>query len=79
MDCGQLFYLIGQLFLYLCVFVYTGAVVLVNLLRSNSTRMGGYLGQLCVLICSRDLVFAKFQIPKEIIIAFTFFVQHRLR
>ena len=54
-------------------------VDLVNLLSFNLIRMGGFLGQLYELICLKDLVSAKFQILKEIIIAFTFFVQHHLR
>ncbi|XP_030953020.1 myosin-17-like isoform X2 [Quercus lobata] len=57
----------------------TTQVVLVNLLRSNLTRVGGYLGQLYELICSKDLVFAKFQILKETTTAFTFSVQHHWR
>lgn len=54
-------------------------VVLGNLLRSNLTKVGGYLEQLSELICWRDLAFARFQILKEITIASIFSVQHHQR
>lgn len=54
-------------------------VALGNLLRSNLTKVGGYLEQLLELICWRDLVFARFQILKETIIASIISVQHHLK
>ena len=47
-------------YISLCSSWYHNAVVLVNLLRSNSTRVGGYLGLQYGHICLKDLVFAKF-------------------
>lgn len=58
---------------------YHNAVDLVNLLRFNLTRMGGYQEQLYVLIYLKDLVFAKFLTLKETITVFTFCVLHRWR
>ena len=49
---------------------------LVNLLKSNSTRMGGYLGQQLERNCLKGLVFARFLFPKEITVAFTFVLHH---
>lgn len=70
------FFFLGlhYLLLYSC-----STVALENLWRSNSTRVGGYPELLSVLICSRGLVFAKFQTLKETIIVFTCFVQHLSR
>lgn len=64
---------------FLCSKWHHNEAVLVNLLRSNSTRMEGYLGRLLGHTYLRGLVFAKFQSLKETTIASTFFVQHHLR
>lgn len=55
------------------------SVVLVNLLRYNLIRVGGYLGQLYELTFWRGLASVKSQIPRETTIAFIFFVLLQLR
>lgn len=62
-----------------CLFCLYDAVVLVNLWKSSSIRVGGSLEQPYELICLKGLVFARFQILKETITAFTFFVLHHPR
>lgn len=48
-------------------------------MKSNLTKVGGYLEQLLELTCWRDLVFVRFQIQKETTIVSIFSVQHHQR